>query len=170
MALISIVKVSDMGVMASFAVFSASSSAPAMMVVSSIDSSPPFPAYTKTRTHNISGNTINLSHPTKDRLLQNHIIPVLKSDQEMTGGNVATGNQNHMRTRTAGATAAPMAKPYLEQTDCVTSRSTMLIDMRPNVNPDIIPANTTSRRLTAMYIKNSGSQHCNCFFSASAMD
>nr|GMD49702.1 hypothetical protein Iba_chr11aCG5560 [Ipomoea batatas] len=113
MALISIVKVSDMGVMASFAVFSASSSAPAMM---------------------------------------------------------ATGNQNHMRTRTAGATAAPMAKPYLEQTDCVTSRSTMLIDMRPNVNPDIIPANTTSRRLTAMYIKNSGSQHCNCFFSASAMD
>nr|GMD56748.1 hypothetical protein Iba_chr11eCG6120 [Ipomoea batatas] len=61
MALISIVKVSDIGVMASFAVFSASSSAPAMM---------------------------------------------------------ATGNQNHMRTRTAGATAAPMAKPYLEQTDC----------------------------------------------------
>jgi hypothetical protein len=34
----------DMGVMASFAVFSVNSSAPAMMVVSSCVKSPPFPA------------------------------------------------------------------------------------------------------------------------------
>ena len=40
----SITKVSDMGVMASLAVFSVSSSAPAMIVVSSCVSSPPFPA------------------------------------------------------------------------------------------------------------------------------
>ena len=45
-ALISIAKVSDMGVMASLAVFSVSSSAPAIIVVSSCVSSPPFPAYT----------------------------------------------------------------------------------------------------------------------------
>lgn len=66
LALISIVKVSDIGVMASFAVFSASSSAPAMMVVSSTDSSPPFPAYTKTRTD----NKISLIDPR-----QNHSSP-----------------------------------------------------------------------------------------------
>ena len=35
----------DMGVMASFAVFSVSSRAPAMIVVSSWVKSPPFPAY-----------------------------------------------------------------------------------------------------------------------------
>lgn len=39
----------DMGVMASFAVFSVNSSAPAMMVVSSCVKSPPFPAYTRKR-------------------------------------------------------------------------------------------------------------------------
>lgn len=44
-ALMSIAKVSDMGVMASLAIFSDSSSAPAMIVVSSCVSSPPLPAY-----------------------------------------------------------------------------------------------------------------------------
>lgn len=44
-ALISIAKVSDIGVMASLAVFSLSSSAPAIIVVSSCVNSPPFPAY-----------------------------------------------------------------------------------------------------------------------------
>lgn len=44
LALISIAKVSAIGVMASLAVFSVSSSAPAIIVVSSCVSSPPFPA------------------------------------------------------------------------------------------------------------------------------
>lgn len=44
LALISTANVSDIGVMASLAVFSLSSSAPAMIVVSSCVSSPPFPA------------------------------------------------------------------------------------------------------------------------------
>lgn len=43
-AFISIAKVSEMGVMASPAVFSLNSRAPAMIVVSSCVSSPPFPA------------------------------------------------------------------------------------------------------------------------------
>lgn len=44
LALISMAKVSDIGVMASLAVFSVSSRAPAIIVVSSWVSSPPFPA------------------------------------------------------------------------------------------------------------------------------
>jgi hypothetical protein len=44
LAFISIAKVSAIGVMASLAVFSESSSAPAIIVVSSCVSSPPFPA------------------------------------------------------------------------------------------------------------------------------
>lgn len=44
LALISIAKVSEIGVMASLAFFSVSSSAPAMIVVSSCVNSPPFPA------------------------------------------------------------------------------------------------------------------------------
>lgn len=44
-ALISIAKVSEIGVMASLAVFAVSSSAPAMIVVSSCVNSPPFPAF-----------------------------------------------------------------------------------------------------------------------------
>lgn len=43
-ALISIAKVSESGVMASLALFSVSSSAPAIIVVSSCVSSPPLPA------------------------------------------------------------------------------------------------------------------------------
>lgn len=43
-AFISIEKISDIGVMASLAVFSLSSSAPAIIVVSSCVSSPPLPA------------------------------------------------------------------------------------------------------------------------------
>lgn len=44
LALISTANTSDIGVIASLAVFSASSSAPEMMDVSLPDSSPPFPA------------------------------------------------------------------------------------------------------------------------------
>lgn len=47
LALILIAKVSDIGVIASIAVFLLSSSAPAMIVVSSRVNSPPLPAYTK---------------------------------------------------------------------------------------------------------------------------
>ena len=44
LALMSIAKVSDIGVIASLALFLVSSSAPAMIIVSSRVSSPPFPA------------------------------------------------------------------------------------------------------------------------------
>lgn len=50
----------DMGVMASFAVFSVNSSAPVIIVVSSCVKSPPFPAYMiqKKKVHTISDENL----------------------------------------------------------------------------------------------------------------
>lgn len=47
-----------------------------------------------------------------------------------------------------------------------TSRSTTLIDMRPNVKPDINPANKTSSVTTTTRVKNPVSQHSYLYSAA----
>lgn len=47
-----------------------------------------------------------------------------------------------------------------------TSRSTRLIDMRPNVKPDINPANKTSSVTTTTRMKNPVSQHSYLYSAA----
>lgn len=47
-----------------------------------------------------------------------------------------------------------------------TSRSTRLIDMRPNVKPDINPANKTSSVTTTTRVKNPVSQHSYLYSAA----
>lgn len=68
----------------------------------------------------------------------------------------ATGKQIHTSTRTTGATAAPIARPYREQTDwgMIYVHNQQWQSIIPNIIEDIIFESLPPQREVSMLLKS----------------